>query len=275
MTFFEALTAVQNAQSNGLVAALMILTLLATERRQPLLGATWIAIGASVKLFPIGAGVFGLLDRRRWTHLASCAAIGVALLALPLLITSPASLAAQYRSWLVVENADRTQPGMMWIGGALEWARGAPVPHAPIQLVGLTWMLFATYRCMSQWSDATVRRLFLASTLVFATIFNHQAESPSYVIAFTGIGIWWSVLRRARWRDAVMVGAFVFGSVSGTDIAPGTWRQIYLFTWQLKAIVATVVWCAIQYDLWRAITPSRRSPNESAMRPAVPESAHS
>lgn len=266
IVFFEALCSMQNLQSNGLVAALMIVAFLAAEREQFARGAWAICAGTSIKLFPVGAALFGVLHRRRWRHLVWCLAAGAVLVMLPLVVTSLDTLLAQYQSWARLEARDHAQPGMMWIGGALEWLTGSAVSHTPIQIFGVLWMLLSTALVAPRWAeDAIVRRLLLASMLGFATVFNHQAESPSYVIAFTGLGIWWSVLPRARWRDAVVFGAFIFGSLSGTDIAPRAWHRVYYFKWQLKAIMSTIAWSALQWDLWCAIRASRTLQAESAV----------
>src|SRR5438874_11226268 len=53
LLYLEVLFAMQYGQSNSLVTALMILAFLACERRRQLEAATEIAVGASIKLFPL------------------------------------------------------------------------------------------------------------------------------------------------------------------------------------------------------------------------------
>ncbi len=264
IAFVEALLAVQNAQSNGLVAALMIWALVAAERERITAGALSVGIGTSIKLFPLGAGVFGLFGKMRWVHLRVGALAALALIAAPLMVTPPATLLAQYRSWSVVELRDAHDVGMLWIGGVLETAAGHALPHWPLQLLGGSWTAVLCVVAYRAWDDARVRRLLLASLLVFSTVFNHQAESPSYVIAFAGLGIWWSVQPRARWRDALLLAALLVGSIAGTDLVPRAWRVAYHQGWRLKALVCTISWCAIQVDLWRVLRVLRRSPGELA-----------
>jgi hypothetical protein len=63
VVLLEAVGAMQNAQSNTLVAGLMIFSMVTLERRAIGTGATAIVAGASIKLFPLGAGLFGLVTR--------------------------------------------------------------------------------------------------------------------------------------------------------------------------------------------------------------------
>jgi hypothetical protein len=222
------------------------------------------AAGTSIKIFPITSGLFGLLGARPWRHLASCVVVGLVLLALPLLVTPLATLGMQYRSWGAIEATDHITRDMMWLGGAIEAFVPGNVPHAPIQVLGVTWLLITAWFARARWHDALVRRLLLASLLLFATVFNHQAESPSYVIAYTGVGIWWSVMPRARWRDVVVLGTLLLGSLGGTDLTSKAWRATYYQGWELKAVVASVSWLALQWDLWRAIRASRTLPGAAA-----------
>ncbi|MCC6244346.1 MAG: DUF2029 domain-containing protein [Gemmatimonadaceae bacterium] len=253
IVFFEALGAVQNAQSNGLAAALMIFALIASEHAQPRAGAFSIAVGTSIKLFPIGAGLFGVLARPCWRHVGWCVAAGAILLALPLAVTSFDTLLTQYASWRAISARDTLSIEQAWVGGIVETYLGRAVPHGPFQVAGVLWMLASSAYASRAWDHPTVRRLLLASLLGFATIFNHKGESPTYVIAFAGIGIWWSIMPRARWRDVIVLAAFVLGSLGGTDLFPRAYRVAYHHGWQLKALTASLAWVAMQWDLWRTI----------------------
>lgn len=256
IVFFESLGAIQNAQSNGVAAALMILALVAAERGGTARGAWAVAVGASIKIFPACAGVFGVLGRDRVRHVAWCVGAGLVLLALPLLVTPAETLLMQYRSWAEIGARDHLHIKQAWVGGIAESFLGRAIPHAPIQLVGIAWILLMSALAARVWEDGVVRRLLLASLLGFATIFNHKGESPTYVIAFAGLGIWWSVLPRERWRDVVVLATFVLGSLGGTDLAPRGWRGTYHQGWQVKAICMTVAWCAMQWDLWQRLRTS-------------------
>ena len=258
IVFFEALGAIQNAQSNGLVAALIILALVLSERERVAGGALAVALGTSVKVFPIGAGLFGLMDDRRWRHIAWCVVAGLVLLALPLLVTPFATLVEQYRSWGAMGSQDHLSVEQAWIGGIVETALGRAVPHAPFQVAGVVWIGVTAWLASRVWDDALVRRLLLASVLGFSVLFNHKGESPTYVIAFAGAGIWWSVMPRARWRDGLVLALVVVGSLGGSDLFPKSFRQAYYRGWQLKAVMTTIGWFGLQWDLWGVMREVRR-----------------
>jgi hypothetical protein len=253
IVLLEAVGSLQNTQSNALLAGLMILPLVAIEREHVAGGALSVVLGATIKVFPASAGLLGLLTPLRWRHVAWCVGLGAVSLALPLLFTSPDTLVQQYHSWLAISKSDNTKIGMAWLGGLFELALGRAVPHAPIQGLGVAWILFTAWLVRSHWTDVALRRLLLASLLIFSVVFNHMAESPSFVIAYAGVGIWWAALPRERWRDALVLLILLAGSVGGSDIVPKHIRIEWHDRIQLKAIVTLLGWAGVQYDLLRRV----------------------
>lgn len=260
IALLEAIGAMQNNQSNALCAALMIGALVALERERTALGASAIATGAAVKLFPLASGLLGLVSPRRWSHLAWCVVMGSACVLLPLLVTSPSALVAQYHSWTAVQRADATKIEMWWLGGVLERWSGVSVAHLPLQLAGVTWTMITAWLAKDRWGDAGLRRLLIASLLIFAVAFNHMAEPPTFVIAFAGIGIWWAALPRERWRDALVLAIVLFGSVTSTDIVPKHIRIEWIVPLRIKALMTAVAWFAVQGDVLRRLRPAIPSP---------------
>jgi hypothetical protein len=262
--FFEAFGAIQNTQSNGLVAGLMILAVVALERGRIAWGAAAVMTGAAIKLFPLAMGVFGLVPRTRWRHVAWCAAIGAALLAAPLLVTSPDVLGMQYRSWAAIEARDAAKVEMWWIGGLLELWSGRALPHLPLQLAGAAWLCATAWLARARWDQRAVRQLLVASALGFAIVFNHMAEPPTFVIGFAGVGIWWAALPRARWRDALVLAVLLLGSVANTDAVPKAVRQAWVVETRLKAVAMLAAWVALQVDLIALLRRPPRAPEEAA-----------
>ena len=106
---------------NALYAPCLLYTsLVASERQRTASGALAIAVGASIKIFPACAGLFGVLGRDRGRHIGWCVLTGVVLLALPLLITPPDTLLMQYRSWAEIGARDHLHIKQAWIGGIVE-----------------------------------------------------------------------------------------------------------------------------------------------------------
>jgi glycosyl transferase family 87 len=272
LIYFEVLRSMQRSQSNSLVTALVILAFLAFEQRKQFAAAISIAIGAAVKIFPLAALALAIFYPRR-VRFALLMAVAMALvLALPLLVVSPAELAAQYQSWRAVEAVDALSVGGGGggglYGGVMQQLRlilGVSWPNWPVQLAGTVLLMLPLVRWRN-WSDASFRLRFLCALLVYMVIFNHQSESPSFVIAVTGIAIWFVTTPRTWWHTTVLVLTILIVSISSTDITPRSWQRDFFVHYRLKTIPCTIAWLTMIWELFAF----RRSESGEARELDVP-----
>jgi hypothetical protein len=257
LIYLEVLRSMQRSQSNSLVTALVILGFLAFEERKQLGAAFAIAVGAAVKIFPLAALSLAVFYRGRFRFAVLMAAAMAAVLALPLLVVSPTELAAQYHSWRVVESVDALSVGGGGggglYGGVMQQLRiwlGVDWPNWPVQLVGTVLLLLPIAR-VREWKWSEFRLRFLCSLLVYLVIFNHQSESPSFVIAVTGIAIWFVITPRSWWHDTVMVLTVIVVSLSSTDITPKSWQQHVFVHYRLKTVPCTIAWLTMLWEQLR------------------------
>jgi hypothetical protein len=254
----EVLRAMQNAQSNALVAGLVILAFVYLERRQLWRAAAAVVLGACVKIFPLAALSFAL-PRRRVVRIGIAAAVwGVVLAALPLLLTSPDTLIAQYHSWRGVESLDAQQRWFSVMELLHRWV-GADWPNWPVQLAGTLILLAPLALRRDRWDDYRFRLLYVCSVLLYVVLFNHQAERASYVIAFAGAAMWFASEPRARWRTALFAVAFITIPLMSTVIpVPAIMKSRTAMLYRL-AVPCLAIWIAVQWELWKR-RDSRRAP---------------
>lgn len=105
------LLATDGDQANLLVAGTMLGAFAAFERGRSTSGAVLVAVGAFVKLFPVAAVLFALPHRDRERSFFRTIIAAGAGLVLPLLVISPATLTAEYGSWLALLRADHANLG--------------------------------------------------------------------------------------------------------------------------------------------------------------------
>jgi hypothetical protein len=259
----EVLRGMQNAQSNALVAALIVLAFAEMERGRHWRSAAAVALGASVKIFPLAALTFALPHRRALRTGIAAAAVGALLVVLPLLVTSPATLMAQYQSWRAVESTDALQRWFSIMAVVSRWTASA-WPNWIMQLAGTLALLVPLALRRDRWNEPRFRQLYLCSVLLFVVLFNHQAERASYLIAFTGAAIWFASEPRERWRTALFGVAMLTIPVMST-LVPGAWlRTPTVMTYRL-ALPSFVIWLAIQRALLRRAEPetARLAPRTS------------
>jgi len=255
LIYLEVLRSMQRSQSNSLVTALVILAYLAFEQRKQFGAALSIAVGAAVKIFPLAALALAIFYPRRFRFALWMLVAMVLVLALPLLVVSPSQLAAQYEWWRAVESIDALSVGGGGggglYGGVMQQLRlifGVNWPNWPVQLAGTVLLMLPLARWRN-WQFPDFRMRFLCALLVYMVIFNHQSESPSFVIAVTGIAIWFVTAPRSWWHTTLMVLTILIVSISSTDITPKSWQQNFFVHYRLKTIPCTLAWLTMMWEL--------------------------
>ena len=238
LVYLEVLFAMQYGQSNSLVTALMILAFVACERARQFEAATEIGLGAAA-----------------------------ALATLPLLVVPARELMAQYRSWRAIEAADALNRGYSMMQYLYMWL-GADWPNWPVQLAGTALLLLPLGLGRTRWGDAEFRRLFLCSLLVYVVLFNHQSERATFIIAYTGIVIWYVSFGPRRLRTAIMALTLFVMVLHDVDIVPRWVKAEILIPWRVKGIPCLVAWLAMQREL--LVTALRSEPAGSPRAGSAP-----
>jgi hypothetical protein len=244
----ELLISIQSSQSNGLVAGLVLLAFGAFERRHLQVAALCLALSFYVKIFGLVAAVLCLLHRGTTAFLARLAIWGALLGALPLVVVTPDQLLALYGSWLEVLRTDVAASDGLSVMGVLQAWVGVEPPRLLVPLAGAGLLLapLARRRCVG---EARFRYLMLASLLMWMVVFNHRAESPTYVIAMTGVAIWYWTGERSGPDRALLAAAFVLTTLSHTEVFPGPVKAAVIVPYQVKALPIIVIWLRTQYQL--------------------------
>lgn len=272
ITLLPVVGDLQRSQSNALCAGLMLLAWTAYERRDQWGAASAIAAGTFVKLFPAAAFAGAIFHPRKFRMAVISAATAVIGVALPLVAVSPSSLAMQYRSWHAIETRDTAPLARYGAGGADLYAGlmgqfrvwwGVDWPHWPTQLIGVIVLLLPLALQWKRRAETHFRLLFLASILVFCVLFNHQAESPSFVISMVGMALWYAVSPHTTWRAGLMVFAFAVVNLGSTDLMPRAWYRAYYVPYLLKTVPLIPLWLVMQAELL-GIIPNRAVRSERA-----------
>jgi len=257
IVFLDMLGSLQNVQSNALVAALIIFTFAAYERRHTVLGSTAAMIGAVIKVFPLAGVSFALLHRRKVRVATAIALSALVLVALPLLVTSPAALQMQYASWKAISAIDAQTRGfsvmeMIHLLTRTDW------PNWPIQLFGAVALVAPVLAQHPRHGEWPFRRLYLCSVLLFCLIFNHKAESPAFVIGIAGVAIWFAALDlRTRWEWVLLIGIVLFTILASSDAMPRVLQRELFDPYRLKVVPLIVMWIEVQRRLWKQVTQAR------------------
>jgi len=246
----ELMTSMQSTQSNGLIAGLMIWAYNSFEDEKIGRAALFIMLATFVKPFGlVGAALF-LLYPKKASFIGFSALWGCVLATLPVVVTTPLTLVFQYQSWLNMLSADHAASvGYSVIGWLQAWF-GLALNKMVVTVVGV--ILFCTaYLNRKEWNDKGFKILLLASALIWSVIFNHKAESPTFIIAAAGVALWYFSQNRSTINTVLLSLVFIFTILSPTDLFPATLRTALVIPYQLKVLPCILVWVKVLWDLFR------------------------
>ncbi|WP_051666218.1 glycosyltransferase family 87 protein [Pedobacter sp. R20-19] len=254
----ETLTALFSFQFNIALTGFILLSFSYLIKKQEIKSAIFIALGTFVKLYGIvGLAFFFFTQHKVKFILAGVLAMSLLFL-LPMAISSPDFVMQSYIDWfhsLVHKNASNASltsfQDISVMGMARRISGNVNIPNMPFLLGGL--ILFALpYLRISQYKHLAFRLMLLASTLIFTVIFSSGSESPTYIIAFAGVAIWFIVQQspKGKWAIALFVFAFCLTSLSPTDLFPRAVKE-FIRLYSLKALPCMIIWFTIIYQMMK------------------------
>ena len=136
-------------------------------------------------------------------------------------------------------------------------------PNWPLQLAG-TVLLTAPLLRRTEWSDPAFRLRLLSSLLLYSVLFNHKAEQPTFIVALTGMAIWYATSPRSLVRDALLVSSIALMVPVFITAILGQWSPsaaaLTLPALRLAAVPCLLAWLAMQGELI-GLVPLRASLN--------------
>ncbi|MDR3367343.1 MAG: DUF2029 domain-containing protein [Prevotellaceae bacterium] len=244
----ELMTSMQNSQSNALMAGLIILAVGLLEKDKYLWATLCVVFSIYIKLFGIvGLALFLLYPKKLKLTLYSLA-WAVVLFAVPLIFVSWQQYAGLMQSYLSLLSHDHAASyGYSVMGWLNSWFGYADSKNMVVLAGAIIFML--PFCKVKNYTSHTFRLLMLASVLVWVVIFNHKAESPTFVIAIAGVALWFTHGEKNIVNITLFALAFIFASLSPTDIFPRFVREEFVKPYCLKAVPCIFIWGKIMYDL--------------------------
>jgi hypothetical protein len=247
LVLVELITALQNVQSNAMIAGMIILAFAMMENEKYFFATLLITCTIFIKLFGIVAFSLFLFYPQKARVVAYAVITGIILGLLPLFVVSMDQLVTLYKTWLSLVLSDHnTQYGISMFGWLTTWFVAA-VDKKLIVLAGAALFLVPLARTRMH-GDYQFRLYMLASVQIWIVIFNHMAESPSYVIAMAGVAIWYFSQAPTTVNFSLVILAFVFTSLSPTDLFPNSIQDKYFDPYVVKAVPCILIWMKIVAD---------------------------
>lgn len=243
----ELMTSLQNEQSNGLIAGLLIHAFVWMEAGRLFPAVISVMASAFVKLFGIVGLAWLIFYPGRWKSALYACLATLLLAAAPLLMISPGSYQAQLRSFARMLGEDHSASYGFSVMGWLHTWFGLDGGKNLVLVTGAI-LLLLPLALINKYGTYRYRLLQLCSVLIWIVIFNHKAESPTFVIAMAGVAIWYMAMPKTRTANILLALALIFTSLSPTDIFPAWLRTYLVIPYTLKAVPCILIWARIWYE---------------------------
>ena len=245
----ELITSLQNSQSNALMVGLILWAFLFLEQKKVIYASLLITLSVFIKLFGIVAFALFIFYPNKGKAIFSTIIWTLLLLLIPLLVISFPDLLEQYDHWIELLKNDKSVALNLSVSGWLKAWFGISGFNTIILALG-TVILLAPLVKFSRYTSFVFRMLFLSSILIWMVIFNHKAESPTYIIAIIGVVIWYFVQEKSKLNLLLLILAFFFTTLSSTDLIPSFIYEEWTKPYVLKAVPCIFIWFKLNYDLW-------------------------
>ncbi len=253
----EALVALLSFQFNVGLTGLIMLSFSYLAGQKVAKSAFVIALGTLVKLYGIVGLAFFFFSRNKWKFIFSGLISLAILLILPVVLASPEFVIRSYSDWyvsLAEKNMHNTSLTSMQdislMGIVRRTLQDSSIPNLPFLAAGLL-LFFLPYARIDQYKHTAFRLMLLASVLIFTVIFSSGSESPTYIIAFAGVAIWFMIQPSPGNKGIIFLFlfAFILTSLSPSDLFPKFIRNNYIRPYSLKALPCVLIWFSIIYQM--------------------------
>jgi hypothetical protein len=90
-----------------------------------------------------------------------------------------------------------------------------------------------------------------------------MTESPTIVIGMAGAAIWFVSGARSKLNDTLLMFAFVFTSLSSTDLFPAFVRREIIYPYVVKIFPLILIWLKLMADIVRLDADKPNTGNET------------
>lgn len=252
----EYITAALSLQFNVALTGLLLLSAVYIYERKEIKSVTAILIGVFVKIY----GIVGLSQfffiKNKTKFIVSGLIIAGVFFVLPMTYSSPQFVIQCYLDWyqsIIEKNSANQTLGNMQDISLMGFFRrilgDASISNVIFLAFGLP--LFALpYIRIKQYKNYAFQLMILASTMLFLVLFSSSSESPTYIIAVTGVMIWFFLQKE---RTPLIIGLLIFVIIftcfSTSDLFPKFVKEHYIIKYSLKAVPCIIIWLRVTYEL--------------------------
>ena len=244
-----------NSQTNTLIAALIIGSFICIKSEKDFWAACFIMLGLFIKLYGIVGLAFFFFSKHKPKLIGYLFLWGIIFFILPMIISSPQFIVQSYADWYEslmlknILNAGSVYQNISAIG-LVQRVSGLTFSNLIILIPAV--ILFALqYIPVKEYGNPVYQYGLLASTLIFIVLFSTGSENSTYIIAVTGVAIWFLIQKKPlnKYLLALFVFTLFLTLFANSDIIPAFIRREIIRPYSLKALPSLLVWFVLVYQL--------------------------
>lgn len=252
----EYITAALYFQFNVALTGLLMLSAIYVLRGKEVRSSFALMIGFFVKIY----GIVGLsayfFMKNKWKFILASLAFFIVFLVLPMFYSDVQFGLQSYVDWyqsLTEKNLSNqvlgTRQDYSVMGIFRRVSGDATLPSLAFIIPGLVLFLLPYLRT-KQYQFPAFQIMILASTLLFLVLFSSGSESPTYIIAVSGVMIWFLMQKKISKLDiGLLVFVVILTCFGFSDLFPKFVKEEYIMKYSLKALPCILVWLKIIYEL--------------------------
>ncbi len=255
----EMMNAASWLQSNALIAACIILGFDFINKRKEIWALFFIMLATFIKIYGIVGFAFFFFSKDKLKFIGWTIVWSVVFFVLPMIISSSHFVIQSYSDWLHalqykaaknVNPNDTNDYQDICVMGMIRRIFNVPyfknyyVTVPAVILFGLQYLRF------NYFSDVRYRLYLLCSVLITTVIFTTSAESPTYIIAFPAMCIWYVLQEHTKKVNALFIFTLLLTSFSYSDLFTPWLRENIVRPYALKALPGFILWLIILKQIY-------------------------
>ena len=255
----EMMNAASWLQSNPLIAACILLGFAYIHTGKNSWALFFILLGTFIKIYGIVGFAFFFFSKNKLDFIKWTIIWAAVFFVIPMLLAPPSFIVQSYKDWLFAlqfkahknirldinnDFQDISVMGMIRRIFNIRDLKNIIITIPAIIIFGLQYMRYQYF------GDLRYRLYLLCSVLITVVIFTTSAESPTYIIAFPAVCIWYAIQPPSKWVNAIFIFALLLTSFSYSDLFTPYVRIHIIRPYSLKALPCFIIWVIIAVQIF-------------------------
>ncbi len=250
------ITAMFNSQFHAVTVALIVLSYTQIHRKQYIWAAFFLVLGTFIKLYGIIGLVFFFFVEDKARYVLYLVFWTIILFILPMAVVGIDYTLQCYIDWsqvLVHKNSlnvmlENSRTDVCVMGMFRRVLHDSTLSNLYFIIPGL--LIFALpFLKISQFKNPVFQLRVLASALLFIILASTGSESPTIIVGFVGVAIWFILCEKTKTDIALLWFALIISSFSPTDFFPEYIRDHFINQYALMVVPLLAVWLKLNWEM--------------------------